>query len=223
MARYYSRFYPHKSTYERKTESKNGREVVKPIDRDDFEEMARLCLVKRDSFKKGTNGYFRWYRNYIILILGVNTGCRINTLLEQIPRDYSGGRVTVTEHKTGKRQQYILSPEVYQILEGYIEEFGFTKYEFLFPKDLKSKDSIGRITAWRWIKKLAKEAGIKYEVGCHSLRKSYGRWIWDETHDLLLVQKLLQHTSAEETQRYICLEENDVNEFRGKIKHLGRF
>ena len=51
MPRIYKRFKPHGSTYVRKTAYKHGREVVKPIDVDDFEEMVRICLIHRDEYK----------------------------------------------------------------------------------------------------------------------------------------------------------------------------
>lgn len=223
MPRIYKRFKPHGSTYVRKTAYKHGREVVKPIDVEDFEEMVRICLVHRDKYKPTSKQYFKWYRNYIILIIGVNTGCRINTILESTPRDFAGGRVTVTEHKTGKRQQYKLSDDIYKVLKKYIDTYNFTMNEFMFPKDRANRDAIDRSTAWRFIKKLADEAKIEYPIACHSLRKSYGRWIWDQTHDLLLVQQLLQHSSAEETQRYICLEPHDVEKVRGEINHLPNY
>ena len=143
--------------------------------------------------------------------------------MESTPRDFAGGRVTVTEHKTGKRQQYKLSDDIYKVLKKYIDTYNFTMNEFVFPKDRESRDAIDRSTAWRFIKKLADEAKIEYPIACHSLRKSYGRWIWDQTHDLLLVQQLLQHSSAEETQRYICLEPHDVEMVRGEINHLPNY
>lgn len=220
MAREYKRFLPNGSNYQRKTKNKRGQEVVKPLKKDDFEEMVRLCLAHRDEAEKGSNEYFRWYRNYILLIVGVNTGNRIGTIIEQVPRDYAGGEYTVTEHKTGKRQQFALNQEVYKIIKDYIDEFNFGQYDFMFPKTINSKDAITRMAAWKMIKQLVEEANIEYAVGCHSLRKSYGRWIWDDTHDLLLVQQLLQHSSAETTMTYIGLERNDIQKVRSKIEHL---
>ena len=159
----------------------------------------------------------------ILLTVGVNTGNRITTIIEQIPRDYAGGKYTVTEHKTGKRQQYILNEEVYKIVKKYIDEFNIGFNDFMFKKDINSKEAITRMGVWKMIKGLADEAGVEYPVACHSLRKSYGRWIWDETHDLLLVQSLLMHDSAEETMRYICLESNEVDEARSQIAHITRY
>ena len=223
--REYKRFqhkYYGDNKYQRKTKDKHGREVVKPIDVKDYEEMVRLCLVHRDQAKTDKE-YYRWYRNYVILTVGVNTGNRITTIIEQIPRDYAGGKYTVTEHKTRKRQQYTLNPDVYSIVKKYIDEFDIGMNQFMFMSKFGSRQAITREGVWKMITKLAKEANIEYPVGCHSLRKSYGRWKWDETHDLLLVQSLLMHDSAEETMRYICLEANEIDEARTQIAYIPRY
>ena len=225
MVRKIKRFdhkYYGKNKYERKTLYKHGREVVKPIERADFDEMVRLCLVKRDK-AKSKSSYYEWYRNYVILMVGVNTGNRITTILEQIPRDYAGGKYTVTEHKTMKRQQFTLNDKVYQIIKKYIDTFDIGLNEFMFQTSRSKNLPMTRENCWKFIKQLAKEAGIEYPIACHSLRKSYGRWKWDETRDLLLVQSLLMHSSAEETMRYICLEPNEVDEARSQIAYITKY
>lgn len=63
----------------------------------------------------------------------------------------------------------------------------------------------------------------RYPVACHSLRKSYGRWYWDSTHDLLTTQKLLMHESAAETMLYIMLEPSDIQEVRESINHTEKW
>lgn len=218
------RINPKNSSYARKTIHRHGREVVKYIKRDDWEEMIRLCLNERDRFNPHSAAYYRWYRNYIILLLGVNTGMRITTLLESIPRDFAGGEVTLTEHKTGKRMQYRMQEDVYQILKEYIEFYGFKNNDYMFLRKMGSQNDImTREAAWHMIKGLAKKANIEYIIACHSLRKSFGRWMYDETHDLLLVQNLLMHNSAEETMRYICLEESEVEKVRESIGYLSKY
>jgi integrase len=223
VAREIKRMHPHGSTYVRKTEYKHGQEVVKPLERKDFDEMTRLCTVKRDAAAEGSDEYYRWYRNYVILIVGVNTGNRITTITEQTARDYAGGKYTVVEHKTGKRIEMDINPDVYRIIQNYIDAFSFKNNNYIFRTNLITDRPIARQTAWRMIKAVASEAGIKYCIGTHSLRKSYGRWIYDETHDIFLVQKLLQHNSAEVTQRYICLEDSKVQSKRESINYVPKF
>ncbi|MCI1935168.1 MAG: tyrosine-type recombinase/integrase [Bifidobacteriaceae bacterium] len=44
----------------------------------------------------------------------------------------------------------------------------------------------------------------------HSLRHRYATTLWEETHDILLISKLLGHESVETTQRYIFMPEKEL-------------
>ena len=186
--------------------------------------MVRCCLNHRDKHAPESWKYRVWYRNYILLILGVNTGNRIETLIELTPRDIAGGQYTCKEMKTGKVQQFTMNQDIYAIVSEYIERYAIQPNGYIFESRQGLKGyPITRQQAWRVIKQLADEAGIKYPVACHSLRKSYGRWYWDETHDLLTTQKLLMHESAAETMLYIMLEPSDIQEVRESINHTEKW
>lgn len=197
-----------------------GQNITKPLTKEDYAAMSTQALINRDKCKPGTEDYYRAYRDYMMLLIGVNTGCRIEVECEMKVKDFKGGYVTITEFKTKKRTQYEMDKEVYGEVQKYIIHFGLTDHEFLFKTRMDRYDAITRVTAWRRIKALANQVGIKYTVGAHSLRKSYGRWLYDETHDIHLVQKFYMHGSAETTERYICLEKGDIDAARGKVRNL---
>ena len=193
-----------------------GRVDVYPFKLKDFNEMCRLCLVKRDKSDPATHNYMRWYRNYVILILGANTGCRIETLLQLTPKHIAGGCVRITEYKTGKTQKYELNDGVNKIVSDYMEWLNITDKEYIFHTFKDTSKPLTREQAYKIIKKLADEVGIRYNVGCHSLRKSYGRFTYDETKDIHLVQRMLGHSSPLITQQYICLEDEIIANARSK-------
>ena len=192
-----------------------GRVDVYPFKLKDFNEMCRLCLLYRDRSPRDSHDYMRWYRNYVMLILGVNTGCRIETLLQLTPKHISGGCVRITEFKTEKIQRYELNDKVYEIVEEYMEWLNISDREYIFHTYKDSTKPLTRQMAYKVIQELAKDAGIRYAVGCHSLRKSYGRFTYDETHDIHLVQRMLGHSNPVITQQYICLEDEAVTKARG--------
>lgn len=197
-----------------------GQNITKPLTKSDYAAMSNQALINRDKCEPGTEDYFKHYRDFILLLIGVNTGCRIEVECEMRVSDFKGGRVTITEFKTKKRHQYVMDPEIYAEVMKYINTFHLTSQEFLFRSYRNKYDAITRQTAWRRIKGLADQVGVKYTVGAHSLRKSYGRWLYDETHDIHLVQQFYMHNSAETTERYICLEKGDVDAARGKVRNL---
>ena len=177
--------------------------------------MCRLALIFRDRAKPDSHDYMRWYRNYVILILGCNTGCRIETLLQLTPKHIAGGRVRITEFKTEKIQRYDLNDKVFQIVDDYIKWLNISDREYIFKTFRHSNKPLTRVQAYKVIQQLGDAAGIKYSIGCHSLRKSYGRFTYDETHDIHLVQRMLGHSDPSITQQYICLEDEIVTKARG--------
>lgn len=193
-----------------------GRVDVYPFKLKDFEEMCRLCLVYRDKADPNSHEYMRWYRNYVMLILGCNTGCRIETLLQLTPKHIAGGCVRIKEFKTNKIQRYELNDKVNEIVVEYLTWLNVSNNEYIFHTFKNTTKPLTRVMAYHVIKTLGDKVGIKYNIGCHSLRKSYGRFTYDETHDIHLVQRMLGHSNPLITQQYICLEDNLVQKARGK-------
>lgn len=68
----------------------------------------------------------------------------------------------------------------------------------------------------KYMHTIACEDGKSIAVGAHSLRKSFGRFVYDKEHDIYVVQRLLGHESPYDTMRYICLEDNVVEKQRKK-------
>lgn len=193
-----------------------GQVDVFPIKLNQFNEMCRICLVNRDKAEEGSYEKRMWWRNYVILILGVNTGARISTLLRLRPIDIAGGHVKIYETKTHKTFKYEINERVYGVVREYINEYGISDYEYIFTgkRSGKTGKPLTRQQCRTMILQLAKMVGIDYKVGCHSLRKSYGRYEYDKSKDLPKVQRLLGHESPIVTLQYICLEDEKVDKAR---------
>lgn len=126
----------------------------------------------------------------------------------------------IKEHKTGKVHQFELRENIYKLLREYVDKYGFVQEEYIFKAHRGSANKpLSRISAWKFVKALADEAGIKYLVGAYSLRKSFARWLYDECHDIFKVMRVLNHSDAVTTARYICLEEDEVMKIRSSIEY----
>lgn len=208
------------SKYERKTDWKIGKQTMWYITREDFEKMQRACLVKMQKSKEGSLNQYRWYRNYVLMMCGVNLGIRTTTLLELTPRNVNGGRVNIREHKTGKIFQMTLRDNLQKLIESYIDTYGFVRDEYMFKSSPSSDNKpLTRQSAYNFVTQLAREVGVKYNVGAYSLRKSFARWLYDDTGDIYKVMRVLGHSSPVITARYICLEEEAVELLRGQIEY----
>ena len=143
-----------------------------------------------------------------ILVLEGNLGLRISDILRlrlcDIIRDGDRYRLDVTEQKTGKRRTFTVPLVLQQYIENYCLRNKIQSTEIIFP-----------ITERAVQKQLAIVCDyLGYEgISTHSFRKWYATEIYNANgHDIVLVQRLLQHSSAATTQRYICIEPQRIED-----------
>lgn len=83
-------------------------------------------------------------------------------------------------------------------------------------KSREGTDSIKEATIWNIIDKVAKEAGIKQNIGSHSLRKTFGYWIWHNAQDknkaLVILMRIFGHSDTATTAKYIGITTDEISE-----------
>ena len=136
------------------------------------------------------------------LVLEGNLGLRISDILRLRPcdivRDGDRYRLEIVEQKTGKHRVFTIPLVIQQYIENYCLRNGIRSSDPLFP-----------ITERAVQKQLAIVCGyLGFEgISTHSFRKWYATEIYKNNgYDIALVQRLLQHSSAAVTQRYIGIE-----------------
>lgn len=152
-------------------------------------------------------------RDYIMFLLGINSGLRIADLLGLKVKDVKGKKkIMVREGKT-KKPRVILLNNIYEELNDYINTIEGA--EWLFPSR-KGNGHISRIQAYRQLNKAAEMVDVDH-IGCHSLRKTFSYWYYKEFKDIASLQKILNHSHPEVTLRYIGITdeeiENNLNRF----------
>ena len=74
----------------------------------------------------------------------------------------------------------------------------------------------------RIIKDTAIEAGIKQNIGSHSLRKTWGFWCFHEAEDknkaLVILQRCFNHSSTQVTMKYIGLMDDEISDMYNSIE-----
>ena len=143
-----------------------------------------------------------------ILVLEGNLGLRISDILNlrlcDIVRDGDRFRLEVVEQKTGKRRIFTVPLVIQQYIENYCLRNGIQKTETIFPISERAVQ-----------KQLAIVCDyLGYEgISTHSFRKWYATEIYKANgYDIALVQRLLQHSSAATTQRYIGIEPQRIEQ-----------
>ena len=142
------------------------------------------------------------------LVLEGNLGLRISDIVKlrlcDIVNDGGRYRLSITEQKTGKQRVFTVPLVIQQYIENYCLRNGIGRNERLFP-----------FTARAVQKHLAVVCDyLGYEgISTHSFRKWYATEIYKANgYDIALVQRLLQHSSAAVTQRYIGIEPQRIEQ-----------
>ena len=142
------------------------------------------------------------------LILEGNLGLRISDVLKlrlcDIVRDGDRYRLEVVEQKTGKHRIFTVPLVIRQYVENYC-----------LRHHIKSTDIIFPITERAVQKQLSIVCDyLGYDgISTHSFRKWYATEIYRNSgYDIALVQRLLQHSSAATTQRYIGIEPQRIEQ-----------
>ena len=176
--------------------------------------------------------YFKENKKIVMLALiniGVNVGLRISDLsrlkFENINADYT---IRLKEKKTKKIRKIKLNPVCQRAIEdlkNYYKEIGFSPEEGFLFKSLNRKyvkesidKSISTVGISKYLNKARKDLNISYPIGTHSLRKTWGHRVYKGTLDIAIVMTILNHSSANQTLKYIGIEEDKINKIYEKFK-----
>ena len=158
------------------------------------------------TMKEGFCGCRPNERIAIALVLEGNLGLRISDIVKLRPcdivRDGDRLRLEIVEQKTSKRRIFTVPLIIAQYIENYCLRNGIRSDERIFP-----------ITERAIQKQLAIVCDyLGFEgISTHSFRKWYATEIYNNNgYDIALVQRLLQHSSAAVTQRYIGIESQRI-------------
>lgn len=162
-------------------------------------------------------------RNVLLFSLGINTAYRISDLrtlqladVLEISRNkvIVKERLAMKEKKTKKNNAVFISKKLRKQILDYVNQKFPVAIEardfswYLFPSRNGTNQPIDRVQLWRIISAAAERVGLK-DVGTHSMRKTFGYFLYKNGTDLAIIQDLLNHSSQRETLRYIGITQED--------------
>ena len=146
-------------------------------------------------------------RDYILFLVGINTGLRIGDLLKLQKNAIKGKKkLAIKEGKTGKTRVIHLE-NIYKELNAYIDTLADT--EWLFPSR-KGDNAITRVYAYKQLNKAAERIEIYEGIGTHTLRKTFGYWHYKQFRDVAELQNMLNHSHPQITLRYIGITDESI-------------
>lgn len=156
-------------------------------------------------------------RDALMFMLGLHTGLRISDILKFKIRDLMKDYYNIREQKTGKQKSYEWNPYLKRIIDEYIQGKDADEYVFRSRQTLKP---ITRQRAYQIIKGICEKHGV-HNVGTHTLRKTFGYFLYQESgKDVALVMDILNHSNQETTLRYIGITQLRNNKKMQELKYF---
>ncbi len=165
-------------------------------------------------------------RNALLIIMGLNTALRISDLLKlkwknvwNTRNHKPAERLEINEQKTGKLQNIPLNSKVKEALKSYRGtlktkhkddtdfETRLTDYYIFYGRS--EEKAMSRSEAYRIVRAAADESGLGDNISCHSLRKTFGYFVWKSGVHPAVTMDIYNHSSCEITRRYLGIEQDD--------------
>jgi site-specific recombinase XerD len=161
-----------------------------------------------DALKKYLRG--QNMRDFLMLVLGINSGLRISDLLKLNVEDVlNQDRISIREQKTGKAKDFPLSDTCKKAIHEYLKSTNISTGCLFVSR--KGNKPITRVQAYRILNEAAKQVGIKEAVGTHTLRKTFGYHAYQNGVDITRIQKLLNHSAPSVTLAYIGITKEELD------------
>ncbi|KYC71650.1 site-specific integrase [Heyndrickxia coagulans] len=154
-------------------------------------------------------------RNYLMFIVGLNTGLRISDILKLTVGDVNGTHIIMREQKTGKQKMIRITSSLRKELKPYIE--GKPDDEYLFKSRQGVNKPIGRSMAYKILQKAAKKFKLR-DIGTHTLRKTFGYHFYKQNKDVAMLQEIFNHSSPDITLRYIGVNQDSMDKAMTNFK-----
>lgn len=146
-------------------------------------------------------------RDYILFLIGINTGLRIGDLLKLKVSDVKQKKKIVIQEGKTKKTRAVNLTNIYDEIQEYIK--GKKNDEWLFPSR-KGDKPITPTQAYRQLNKAAEMVDIVEGIGTHTMRKTFGYWFYKKTKDIATLQAILNHSHPAITKRYIGITQEEI-------------
>lgn len=171
--------------------------IVEPIrNKNDIKRVEKILMKKSQ-------------RDFLMFVMGTNSGLRISDILALNVSDVKNKtHICIIEKKTSKHKRFPINSKLKLIINSYIKNRN--EEEPLFITRFEGR--LDRIQAYRIINSACDQAGVRYKVGTHTLRKTFGYHHYQQFKDVVILQKIFNHSSPSTTLRYIGIEQDQIDE-----------
>lgn len=141
----------------------------------------------------------------LLVICGINLGLRISDLLQLTHGELRQGEINIREKKTGKPRTLTVNENIQQAMEYFRDEN---------PNFNAFRSQKGSTYSTQHVNRLMKQYFSGKNISSHSLRKTFGRRVWDNQgqseNALMYLSELFNHTSMSLTRKYLGIRAQEL-------------
>lgn len=155
------------------------------------------------------------------IVTAVNTGLRTGDIQKIKYSDLIDKKVgdvlIVNEQKTGKDRKIKINDKILEAFK-YMLKYHLKQSRGTFKDAYIFRSQKGTTFRTVSLNRILKEVfrGVAPTVSTHSLRKSFGRHVYDMNHQsehaLIVLSKIFSHTNMQDTRRYLGLSDEEIGD-----------
>lgn len=140
-----------------------------------------------------------------------SAGLRVSEIVNLKIKDIDSQRMQIFIAKAkGKKDRYVnLSPVLLDILRAYLKTYKPKPKEYLFESE-QTMTAYPVRTVQQVFANAKDAAGIKKDVGIHSLRHSFATHLLEKGTDIRYIKDLLGHFDIRTTERYLHVSKQQL-------------
>lgn len=147
-------------------------------------------------------------RDLLLFVVGTNCGLRISDILNLNISDVQNKTyIQLTEKKTGKFKKLPINAKLKPMMDEFTK--GKNANEPLFLSHWGHR--LDRVSAYYIIRNACEKANLHEKIGTHSMRKTFGYHHYHQFKDVVILQKIFNHSSPHITLRYIGIEQDEID------------
>ena len=196
-----------------------------------YNRQAKVFLSDEDLKKllsKFDKSYFTEHRDYVMVMLMLDSGMRLGECSTVLVTDLELGRKRINlraeETKGRKDRTVYFSPKTEIVLRRWLQfKDRYVESDYLFPvKEHGGSIGVGNFESN--FKKYILRAGLNEEYTPHCLRNNFAKRCLMNGMDIFTLSKILGHSSVEVTeQAYLDLTDEDISKQYHKASPFGNF
>lgn len=169
----------------------------------DYVEFDKALNVGLKLLRSGKHEIFGLY-----IVVAINTGLRASDLLKLTWEQVSTDELRIVEQKTDKKRLIKLNDHIKRAFNHFE-----TKEGYLF----KSSNTVYTIQHLnRVLKEIFAKEAKQHNISTHSLRKSFGRRVYDSFNQsesaLVYLSELFNHSNLKITRKYLGIRQQELND-----------